>query len=83
MLFFKIVDFQHILILLLFKVILPLHIEFLHRLITNLDIILQLPVLNIGAEFVLIGDDFLLEHADFLHEVFVEDVLEDFAAFVG
>ena len=60
-------DFNHVFIFLLLKVILPLHVEFLQSFITDLDIILELSVLDIGAQFVLVGHYFYFEHADLLH----------------
>ena len=49
------------------EALLPCVIEFLHMLLTNLNILPHLSALNVGAEFVLIRDNFGFEESNFLH----------------
>jgi len=48
MLLFEFVNFSHVFILLLFKVLLPLDVELLQGLLTNLNVVFQLVLLNVG-----------------------------------
>ena len=49
MLLFEFVDFSHVLVFLFLEIFLPLHIEFLESLLTYLNVVLELTLLNVGA----------------------------------
>ena len=68
------VDFE------LLKLLLPLNVEVLEHIIPDLNVFLHLSALDVQPQFVLVGNDLLLEEAHLLHEVFVQLVLVDFGA---
>ena len=56
---------------LFFKVFLPLNVELLESLFSNLNIVLELALLNVVSEFVLVRYDFGFKKANFPHQVLV------------
>jgi hypothetical protein len=79
---FQFVDFRHVVVLLLLEVLLPLHVEFLKRLLADFNVVFELVLLNVGPQFVLICHNFYFEKSDLSHQIFVKLVLEDLAALV-
>lgn len=59
----------------------PLHIEFLEQVVTDINVLLHLCLLNVRSHFVLETDDVALEKSNFFHEVLVELVLMNLHAF--
>ena len=82
MLVFQLVNFRHVFVLLLLEVLLPLHVEFLKRLLTNFNVVFELVLLNVRAQLVLICHDFSFEESYLSHQIFIKLVLEDLAALV-
>ena len=71
----KALNFFQRLLLVDLEALLPCVIEFLHMLFTDSHILSHLSALDVGAEFVLILDNLILEKADFLHQVLVKLIL--------
>ena len=55
--------------------LLPISIELLKLLITDVNVFFQLLLLNVSSQFVLVKVEVLLQQSDFAHEVLVELVL--------
>jgi len=69
------------LLLKVLELVLPSNVKVLEVLVTDLNVFLHLLLLNVRAEFILVANDVSLESSDFFHEVLVQHVLVDFAAF--
>ena len=65
------------------EALLPLVVELLHVLVTDLDVLTHLSSLNVASKLVLIVDNLSLEESDFFHKVLVELILVHLAAFFG
>ena len=57
----ELLDFVQLLLLEVFELGLPLHVEILKKVITDVDVLLHLGLLNVCSEFSLVTDNFLLE----------------------
>ena len=64
----------------LLELLLPLYVEVLEHIVTDLDVLLHLSALNVESKFVLVSDDLPLEEPHLLHEVFVQLILVNFGA---
>lgn len=65
------------------KAVLPLFVEVTHQLFADLHVLFHLRLLDVGTQVILVKDDFSLKQSHFLHQVFVQLVLVNFAALLS
>ena len=82
MIHLKVLNLQKSIFFVLFKALLPILIELLHVLSTNGDVLFHLRCLNVGAQLVLEANDFSFKQSHLLHQIFIQLILVNFAAFV-
>ena len=79
----QVLDLLESLLFILLEALIPSVVEVLHVLLTDLNILTHLSMLNVGPQLVLSRDNFGLKESHFLHQVLVQLVLVDLAALIG
>ena len=76
-------DFLESILFVLLEALVPIVIEVLHKVFSNVDIFAHLGVLDVGTELVLSSHDLAFEESNFLHEVLVELILMDLTTLIS
>ena len=76
-------DFVESILFVLLEALVPIVIEVLHKIFSDVDIFAHLGVLDVGTELVLSSHDLALEESNFLHEVLVKLILMDLTALIS
>ena len=76
-------NFDHVVFFLSLEVFLPLNVEFLEGLFSDLHVVLKLALLDVVSQVFLVVNYLSFKEAHFTHEVFVELIFKDFGALVS
>ena len=76
-------DSHQTFVLVLLELLLPLSIKILKLLITDLNILSELVLLDVGSEFILVLINICLKYSNFTHQILIQCILLNIAEFLS